>query len=315
VLERVGLLQTQNTRSGYVGLWSRSTLSDRAALTAAVERRSVVHAWMMRVTIHMVSRRDYWPLTEAVRAARRRWWLGAIRGAHTADGIAEIALGVHELLADGPMRRAEIVRRLGIDPQTWTGVGLWLDLVRVPPQGTWELPRADNYGLAEWWIGPSTSTREAGAELAVRRYLGGFGPAPVRDIASWAGVPVSEITMAAAGMRLRRFRDVEGGELLDLPRLPIPDAEMPVPVRFLPTFDAVLLVNCRRARILPEEYRTRIFGTTAPHSVGTVLVNGSVAGSWSQHGGRIEVTPFHRLDAATRREMAAEAERLLVFIS
>lgn len=311
----MGLLQTQNAPSGYLGLWSRSTLPDRAALTDAIERRSVVHAWMMRVTIHMVSRRDYWPLTEAVREARRRWWLGAIRGAHTADGIAAIAASVRELLADGPMRRAEIVRRLGIDPRTWTGVGLWLDLVRVPPQGTWDRPRADNYGLAEWWVGPSASTREVGAELAVRRYLGGFGPAPVRDIASWAGLPVGEITTAAAGMRLRRFRDADGGELLDLPRLPIPDPETPVPVRFLPTFDAVLLVNCRRARILPEEYRTRIFGTKTPHSVGTVLVDGSVAGCWSQKGGRIEVTPFHPLDAATRREMALEAERLLVFIS
>ena len=47
------------------------------------------------------------------------------------------------------MRRAEIVRRLGIDAQTWTGVGLWLDLVRIPPQGTWDRPRADNYGLAD----------------------------------------------------------------------------------------------------------------------------------------------------------------------
>jgi hypothetical protein len=270
---------------------------------------------MMRVTIHMVSRRDYWPLTEAVRGARRQWWLRAVRGVHTADGIAAIAERVRELLQDGPMRRAEIVRRLEIDPQTWTGVGLWLDLVRVPPQGTWDKPRADNYGLAETWVGPSTATHEEGVELAVRRYLGGFGPASVRDVASWAGLTVAEVTTAGARMRLRRFRDIEGGELLDLPRLPIPDPETPVPVRFLPTFDAVLLVNCRRARILPEEYRTRIFSTRTPHSVGTVLVDGAVAAAWRPVDGRIAVEPFHKLDAATRREVASEAERLAVFIS
>jgi len=315
VLERVGGLQTQNAPSGYVGLWSRSTVSDRAALTAALERRSVVHAWVMRVTIHMVSRRDYWPLTEAVREARRSWWMRAFRRPYTEDEIAAIAGRVRDLLKDGPMRRAEIVRRLRIDAPTWTGVGLWLDLVRIPPQGTWDRPRADNYGLADSWIGPSTSTREQGVELAVRRYLGGFGPAPVRDVASWAGLPVGEITAAAQSMRLRRFRDADGGELLDLPRLPIPDAETPVPVRFLPTFDAVLLTNCRRARILPEEYRTRIFGTKTPHSVGTVLVDGAVAAAWRHQGRRVAVEPFRRLDAATRREVAAEAEKLAVFIS
>jgi hypothetical protein len=315
VLERVGGLQTQNAPSGYVGLWSRSTVSDRAALTDALERRSVIHAWVMRVTIHMVSRRDYWSLTEAVREARRSWWMRAFRRPYTEDEIAAIAGRVRELLEDGPMRRAEIVRRLGIDAPTWTGVGLWLDLVRIPPQGTWDRPRADNYGLADWWIGPSTSTREQGVELALRRYLGGFGPAPVRDIASWAGLPVGEITVAAKRMRLHRFRDADGGELLDLPRLPIPDAETPVPVRFLPTFDAVLLANCRRAGILPEEYRTRIFGTKTPHSVGTVLVDGAVAAAWRPQGRRVAVEPFRRLDAATRREVAAEAEKLAVFIS
>ncbi len=315
MLECVGGLQTQNAQSGYVGLWSRSTVSDRSALTEAIERRAVVHAWVMRVTIHMVSRLDYWPLTEAVRDARRRWWVRAFGRTRTEDDVVAAAARVRELLEDGPMRRAEIVRRLGIDAQTWNGVGLWVDLVRVPPQGTWDRPRADNYGLAEKWIGPSTATREQAVELAVRRYLGGFGPAPVRDIASWAGLPVGEITTATIGMRLRRFRDADGGELIDLPRLPIPDAETPVPVRFLPTFDAVLLASCRRARILPEEYRTRIFGTKTPHSVGTVLVDGAVAAAWRPQDGRVAVEPFRPLDAATRRKVAAEAEKLAVFIS
>ena len=31
----------------------------------------------MRVTIHLVSRRDYWPLAVAVREARRALWLRA----------------------------------------------------------------------------------------------------------------------------------------------------------------------------------------------------------------------------------------------
>ena len=34
------------------------------------------------------------------------------------------------------------------------GVGLWLDLVRVPPSGTWARRRADVFASAEDWLGP-----------------------------------------------------------------------------------------------------------------------------------------------------------------
>src|SRR5436190_21374152 len=51
------------------------------------------------------------------------------------------------------------------------------------------------------------------------------------------------------------------GDLLDLPGAPRPDAETPAPPRYLPTFDATLLVHARRTQILPEEHRPRIFNT------------------------------------------------------
>jgi hypothetical protein len=59
-MERVGGLQTQYAPSGYVGLWSRVQSFERDALTRALERRTVVQATLMRVTIHMVSAREYW---------------------------------------------------------------------------------------------------------------------------------------------------------------------------------------------------------------------------------------------------------------
>ena len=41
-------------------------------------------------------------------------------------------------------------------------VGLWVDLVRVPPGGTWERRRADVLALAEQWVGPQEVTEEQG---------------------------------------------------------------------------------------------------------------------------------------------------------
>ena len=86
-------------------------------------------------------------------------------------------------------------------------------------------------------------------------------------------------------------------------------------MRFLPTFDATLLVHARRTGILPEAYRPRVFSTKTPHSVGTFLVDGAVAGTWRPERGRIVTKPFARLSRETKRELDQEAERLAAFHS
>jgi hypothetical protein len=192
---------------------------------------------------------------------------------------------------------------------------MWIDLVRAPPSGTWEHRRADSYALAEKWLGPTDATPDEGIELLVRRYLGGFGPARPHDIADWAGLPLPTVTRTLESLRLRRFRDEDGGELVDLPRAPLPDGETPTPVRFLPTWDAPLLVHARRSGILPEGYRPRVFSTKTPHSVATFLVDGAVAGTWREERGRIVTKAFSRLSRDVQRELAGEAERLAAFSS
>ena len=47
---------------------------------------------------------------------------------------------------------AELTERLaerGFGGRAPTGSACWVDLVRVPPSGTWERRRADLYGLAD----------------------------------------------------------------------------------------------------------------------------------------------------------------------
>ena len=309
-VERVGGLQTQYAPSAYVGLWSRLAGFRRDDLTSALERRRVVQATLMRVTIHVVCARDFWPAAEGLRRGRREWWLRVHRGTVDARTMAATARRVRSLLADGPRRRTEITKQLGLDNITWNGVGLWIDLVRVPPSGTWDRRRADLYAAAEDWLGPSDATPAQGLEHLVRRYLGGFGPAPLRDVATWAGLPVTMLAPAAGRLRLRRFRDERGEELLDLPRTPLPDPETLAPVRFLPTWDATLLVHARRTQILPERYRPNVFDTKTPHSVPTFLVDGQVAGTWKFERDRVQLEPFERLPRGVSRELAGEAERL-----
>ncbi len=136
--------------------------------------------------------------------------------------------------------------------------------MRVPPSGTWEHRRADRYGVAEDWIGPSSATAAAGRDLLVRRYLAAFGPASRKDVATFTGLPATVLAPVIERLPLRTFRDEAGGELLDVRGAPLPDADVPAPVRFLPTFDATLLVHARRTQILPERFRPLIFHYEEP---------------------------------------------------
>jgi hypothetical protein len=312
-IERVGGLQTQYAPSGYVGLWSRMHGFRRDALTTALEQRRVIQGTLLRSTIHMVSARDYWLFLAAVRLGRQDWWRRVTRKGFGEIDVAGAAAIFRQELAAGPRRATELkdlLARRGFPAVAWSGIGLWVDMVRVPPSGTWDQRKADLYSLAETWVRPAAATHAAGLEHVVRRYLGAFGPASVREIADWGGIPHTTLLTVIHRLPLRRFRDETGKELLDIQRAPLPDAQTPAPVRFLPTWDATLLVHARRTQIVPERYRPLVFNTKTPHSVPTFLVDGAVAGTWRYEGGRVEVKPFEPLPKAARREVDDEAKRL-----
>jgi hypothetical protein len=312
-LERMGGLQAQYAPSMYIGLWSRLEGFERGALTRALERRTVVQATLLRSTIHLVSRRDYWPWAIAVNASRRAHWLRVARDAPRDAEMEASARRLYDALDGGTMRRTEVEQLIG--KRAAQAVNLWLHLVRAPPSGTWERRRADLYAAAEDWIGPPPAGADeaAGVDLLVRRYLAAFGPATRADLASWSGVPGADLEPSLDRVPLRRFRSEDGSELLDLLRAPLPPADTPAPVRFLPTWDATLLVHARRTQILPEEHRPKIFHVRNPQSAPTFLVDGAVAGTWRHEAGRVELEPFGRLDRATTRALREEAARLAAF--
>jgi Winged helix DNA-binding domain len=315
-LERVAGLQSQYAPSAYVALWSRLQDFRRGSLTRALEERRAVQATLTRSTIHTVSAGDFPLFAAGVRRGRRDWWLRVQRDQIRDADMEAVAALLRKQLAGGPRRASDLkehLRAAGFPAVSWQGAALWLDMVRVPPSGTWERRRADLYGLAEDWLGPSSAAEAEGLEHLVRRYLGGFGPASVKDIASWAGLPAATVLDVVRRLPLRRFRDERGNELLDLPRAPLPEADTPAPVRFLPTWDATLLVHARRAAVLPESYRPLIFNTKTPQSVPTFMVDGAVAGKWRYEDGRLRLEPFDSVPAAARRELEAEAERLAAF--
>ena len=154
---------------------------------------------------------------------------------------------------------------------------------------------------------------EARAEM-LRRYLAAFGPASRRDIVAWSMMHVPEIQRALDLLEpLRRLRDEQGRELLDVSRAPLPDAGVPAPVRFLSKWDNVLLAFADRTRVLPEEYRKTVIKMNGDVAQ-TFLVDGVVAGMWRAENGRVAIEPFAPLPRTARREVEDEAKRLETFL-
>ncbi len=315
VVERMGGIQLQYAPSGYIGLWSRMRDFTRPMLTRALEDRSVIQGTLLRGTIHTVSAEDYWPMLAGIRRINREWY-GRIAAPALAGVDMDAAVRTaRELLSHGPMRFAALSAALnerGFPMAAVKALGFSMDLVRVPPSGTWDARRADLYALSEWWTPRMEVDEDDGIEHLIRRYLGAFGPAPARDIASWMGVTVRQMKHVLDRMELVTHLDEAGKPLLDLPALDLPDPETPAPPRFIGVWEAMLLVHARRTQVLPEEYRPRIFSTKTPHSFNTFLLDGQVAGTWRFSDGEVALDPFRPLTRAERAGLEEEAAGLVV---
>lgn len=311
VVEQVGGIQAQYAPSMYVGLWSRMRSLRRAELTAALEKRIVVQGTLLRGTIHLVSREDYWAFAAAIRDATREWFIRVSKGDPAPEELAELERTLAAALAAGTLSQAEVDELVGARARRWMNAAL--DLVRVPPSGTWERRRADIYADAAWWLGPGTVPVAEARAAIVRRYLAGFGPATPADIASWAGLPVRAVRSALEQVDHVTYRGEDDSTLVDLPDASLPDADTPAPVRFLPTWDATLLVHARRTQILPEQHRPKIFSVKTPFSFNTFLVDGAVAGTWRFTDDHIELTEFEPLPTRVRKSVEHAGEALVAF--
>ncbi|WP_420811433.1 winged helix DNA-binding domain-containing protein [Myxococcus hansupus] len=187
--------------------------------------------------------------------------------------------------------------------------------VVVPPCGTWGHGERMAYTTAESWLGQRFEP--AGPpDALVMRYLAAFGPASVRDLQAWSGLPRMGAVLERLRPALRTFRDEHGAELFDVPGARRPDPDAPAPVRFLSEFDSVLLAHADRTRILSEAARRRVF-TVNGIVRATILVEGFVQGTWRierQRGtATLCIDPFTRLSRETRGALTDEGARLLGF--
>jgi hypothetical protein len=322
-VERLVGLQAQLPVAPYVGLWTRLRGFQRDDLARLIEGRGVVKATLMRATLHLATAEDYPWLRATLQPAMiyAAETIAKQRDSGDLDLPVLVAMA-QEYIAEKPRTFEEISAMLA---ERWPGrdvgalrytVRTHLPLVQVPINGGWSYPGKPAFTLAELWLGRSMSA-QANLPQLVSRYLAAFGPATVQDLQTWSGLHKLKDAIAEMKADLRSYRDERGRELLDLPDTPLPDADTPAPVRFLPEFDNLLLSHQNRTRVIPDKYHAHIF-LAGLRVRAAILVDGYVAGAWkiekTKGAATLVIEPFEPLTHPDRDALIEEAERLVRFV-
>jgi hypothetical protein len=272
----------------------------------------------MRSTIHLVSADDCVSLRPVLQDfSTRVLYAGHFgRNIEGMDVDALVAAG-RSVVEERPRTLAEIGDALGElwpdrDPTSMAyAIRNLLPLVQAPPRGLWGESGPAASTTAEAWLGRSLDT-DTSPDTMVMRYVAAFGPAAPKDAQAWSGLTRLGEIFERHRHELKVFTDEYGRELFDLPDAPRPAADKPVPVRFLPDYDNVLLSHADRTRVMSEEHRKA-------GSIGraTILVDGFVRGIWkiskAARTATLTITPFDRLSKSDSEELHAEGSRLLDF--
>ena len=303
-------LQAQDPAAGRLGVRARnSTLTDADVRRATDVERTVVKTSLMRATIHLVSAQDVRWLTELVgpgiaRSFAKRWRdLGL-----PPELLARTAAAMPEILADGPLTRAQVTTALArrgivIDTRGQAPTHVMLHattealVCRGPDRG-----RDATYALLDQWAPPGHPWRgdDALAELA-RRYFAAFGPATGADFTTWSGLPS---TRAIALIRDELSPVDVGGR----PGYRLGESSPQSGLRLLPAFDNYLVGYRDRSSIIDPAVVAQVYigGIIRP----SVLLDGRVVGTWRIGPGKatttVDVTLFADLPRKARRALDAE---------
>jgi hypothetical protein len=321
-IEHLVGLQAQAPRAPYVALWSRLRGFQPAELEALLEERRVVRAaGMLRTTIHLVTAEDALAMRPILQGVVSRGLYSGSPFGGQLDGVdvdAILAAG-EALIAERPRSTAELGKLLGEqwpdrDPVALAMAFRYLvPVVQVPPRGLWSRSAKPVFTTTERWLGRPMGT-EVAPDALVLRYLAAFGPASVMDVATWSWLTKVRPVLERLRPSLRTFEDEHGRELFDVPDGPLPDPGTPVPPRFLPEYDNVLLSHKDRRRIT-ERDRKIPWPAGDGGVMGTFLLDGFTAGTWRvrRAGGRatLAIEPWEILDARARTALADEGAALL----
>ena len=300
-------VQAQDLRASRLALRARTTGLAAGDVDAALtDERSVVVAWLMRGTLHLVGREDHpWllALTAPTRLAANRRRLGQ-EGVTPDDAERAVQIVERALADDGPLTRAELAERIAAHGIRTEGQAIVHLLMLAALRGIAVLgPLRDDgshaFALTRDWLGAAPSRgldRDAALAELARRYLIAHAPATPTDLATWSGLPLRD---ARAGL-----------QAIASARQAAPEA---IPARLLPAFDPYLLGWKDRSFAVPARHAKRV------HPGGgmlraTATVDGRAVGTWSAAGGEVTLDLFGRVAPEAKAALHADAEDVARFV-
>ena len=328
VRELVGL-QAQEPRDPYIGLWARLATFEVEQLESLLTERRVVRLVVQRGTVHVVDADDCFLLRRLAQPILTQQLFthqdhGApLRDVDLDDFVAKAA----PILASAPVNtkqlRAALADAFPADDPAALAFACrnLLPFVQVPPRGLWSRGGAVVGTTAPAWLGREDDGRGTVDDVMLR-YVAAFGPATVRDAATWSRYTGLREVFDRLAPQLRTFVDDDGVEYHDLPDAPRPGGDIDAPVRFLPQYDNALLSHADRGRFVTRDLSGIWMGQTG--FVGSVLVDGVLRGMWRFDRPFRDVvagTPtsltvtIANLDERESGAIAAEGERLAEFVN
>jgi hypothetical protein len=333
VVSRLGGLHAQVMSSAELSLWNRVNGVTRETVPGALwEKRTLVKAWAMRGTLHLLPSSEY-PLWQAGVGTNYRhylrpaWlkWMGVTEPQLVAfiDAIGEALDGrtlTREQLA------AEVTTRTGSKELGELVLGSWGSALK-PAAFRGRLCFGPGEGQKVRFTNPSSWLPEAAAfdgdplaEIA-RRFLSAYAPATPADFGRWwAGGDGGKAGKLLAGLDDAVEVDVEGTRAWALSGdvKAMAEAKGTGSIRLLPAFDPYLIgATVHAESLMPGPFKARVYraqGWLSP----VVLVDGRIEGVWSSEvKGRtvhVKVEPFVSLPARRKPNLRAEAEKLAGFL-
>ena len=322
VIERLVGVQAQQARPPFVGLWSRISGFQREDLRALLESGDVVRATLMRATLHLMSRRDYFAFRPVLQPMLSAAAQSILRDRMQRFDLDAVLAEGRRLFAERPRTFSEV--RAGLtdafpdadERAMGYAVRLHLPLILTPEEHEWTYRADGDFGLIDG-LAEAAANPAPAAHALVLRYLAAFGPATVADVQAWSAIRGLAPVLDELRPQLRVFRDERKRELFDLPDAPRPTEELVVPARFVADFDNLVLSHADRTRVIADAHRPLVVtknGLVLP----TILVDGFVAGTWKTTATRklatLTISSFGTLPQGARAELEAEAEDLLRFV-
>jgi Winged helix DNA-binding domain len=318
VAERLLALQGQDPRGARLAIRARTNGLTAADVDRALTQdQSLLITWLNRGTLHLIRSEDYWQLHRLT--AKPQFQVGAGRilarlGVSAAAADRAVAVVERALAAEGPLTRRQLADRLvssGLPPASGAALHVLMlaslrgIAVRGPMVGAQHA-----YVHVRDWLGRPPPEPEPDVALAwlARRYLAGHGPAADRDLAKWAGLPV---TWARRGLQAIAAELADRADGLAGLAASAADPADPPP-RLLGAFDPMLLGWSSRAPVLGDRQDVvTVNGLFRPFA----LVGGRAAGVWAYRRGQVELDPFDPLPAEIAAALAAEASDVRRFLA